>query len=179
MVLSALAHMVTASAKCQEVSIVNSVHGRLLVAFGCLILISMTSAAQSPNLSDKCRSERFYTSSLYDAPTKQNIYFVPSSGFIADRTFIAVSVANGPSAPAKELASWLMIAEECPLQLTVAGKNESKTVRVIKDALVYIGKVELHALDFTFVGSQSAASSVEKLVTATGGTFHTRLKLDQ
>jgi hypothetical protein len=106
------------------------------------------------------------------------VFFVKSSGFIADHTFLAISAANGPSEPAKELASWLTIAEECPLQLTVAGKSEPKTLRVIKDAFELIGKVELRSLDLTFVGSASAAVHVEKWVTAVGGTFHTRTGLD-
>jgi hypothetical protein len=33
-------------------------------------------------------------------------------------------------------------------------------------------------LDFTFVGSTNAASTVEKLVNTVGATFHTRPKLD-
>jgi hypothetical protein len=90
---------------------------------------------------------------------------------------MAASVTNGPSAPAKELASWLRIAEKCPLQLTVAGKSEAK-IRVIKDAFELIGQNNLHALHFTFVGSASAASTIEKLVTTVGGTFHARPKLD-
>jgi hypothetical protein len=151
---------------------------RQFLALGGLLILCVTSAAQARDPSVDCKAERFDTRSLYDWPSKQNIFFVKSSGFIADRTFMAVSVANGPSAPAKELASWLTIARECPLQLTVAGKSEPKTLRVIKDAFELIGKVDLRALDFTFVGSAPAASNVEKLVNAVGGTFHMRPKLD-
>lgn len=149
-----------------------------VIAIVCLFAMCVTAAAQAGDPSIDCKAERFNTSSLYDWPTKQNVFFVESSGFIADHTFMAISVANGPSGPAKALASWLTIAEQCPLQLTVAGKSEPKTLRVIKDAFELIGKVDLRDLDFTFVGSAPAASNVEKLVNAVGGTFHARLKLD-
>jgi hypothetical protein len=107
------------------------------------------------------------------------VFFVPSSGFIADRTFMAQSLMNGPSKLANELASWMTIAAECPLQLTVAGKNETKTLRVIKDAFDLVGNRDLRALDFTLVGSSNAAIRVEKWVRAVGGTFHSRPKLDE
>jgi hypothetical protein len=151
---------------------------RQFLVLGGLLSLCVTCAAQARDPSVDCKAERFDTRSLYDWPSKQNIFFVKSSGFIADRTFMAVSAANGPSVPAKELASWLTIAKECPLQLTVAGKSEPKTLRVIKDAFELIGKVDLRDLDFTFVGSAPAASNVEKLVNAVGGTFHARSKLD-
>jgi hypothetical protein len=99
---------------------------RQILAISCLLPLCITAVAQSLNPSVDCKAERFDTSSLYDWSTKQNVFFIKSSGFIADRTFMAVSVTNGPSAPAKELASWLTIAEACPLQLTVAGKSESE-----------------------------------------------------
>jgi|SRR5580704_5228322 hypothetical protein len=145
----------------------------------CLSLVSATTIAQFSNSTTSCKSQRFDTSSLYDAPTKQNVFFVPSSGFIADRTFMAQSLMNGPSKLANELASWMTIAAECPLQLTVAGKNETKTLRVIKDAFDLVGNRDLRALDFTLVGSSNAAIRVEKWVRAVGGTFHSRPKLDE
>jgi hypothetical protein len=150
-----------------------------LLAGICLSLVSATTSSQSSNSPTNCKSQRFDTSSLYDAPTKQNVFFVPSSGFIADRTFIAQSLMNGPSKLASELASWMTIAAECPLQLTVAGKNETKTLRVIKDAFDLVGNRDLRALDFTLVGSSSVAVRVEKWVRAVGGTFHSRPKLDE
>jgi hypothetical protein len=153
-------------------------NARQVLVVGVLLALSITAAAQTSDLSVECKAELADTKSLYDWPSKQNVFFVQSSGFIADRTFMAVSAAKGPSAPAKALASWLTIAMNCPLQLTVAGKNEPKTLRVIKDAFGFIGKADLRNLDFTFVGTAPAATNVEKLVNAVGGTFHTRPKLD-
>lgn len=141
-------------------------------------LAGMTTIAQPSNPSPNCTADRVDTRSLYDAATKQNVFYVPSSGFIADRTFMAASAMNGPSRSAKELAWWMTIAADCPLQLTVAGKNEAKTLRVIQDAFDLIGDRDLHGLDFTLVGSTSAAARVEKRVRAVGGTFHTRPRLD-
>jgi hypothetical protein len=92
---------------------------------------------------------------------------------------MAQSLMNGPSKLANELASWMTIAAECPLQLTVAGKNETKTLRVIKDAFDLVGNRDLRALDFTLVGSSNAAIRVEKWVRAVGGTFHSRPELDE
>ena len=154
-------------------------HQRRIAVFVFMSLVGMSTIAQPSNPSTNCTVDRVDTSSLYDAPTKQNVFYFPSSGFIADRTFVAASAMNGPSRSAKELAGWMTIATDCPLQLTVAGKNEAKTLRVIKDAFDLIGDRDLHGLDFTLVGSTGAAARVEKLVRAVGGTFHTRPKLDQ
>ena len=135
---------------------------RRVLAIGSLLALCITAAPKAGDLTVDCDAALADTSSLYDWPTKQNIFFVKSSGFIADRTFMAASVINGPSAPAKALASWLTIAEKCPLQLTVAGESEPKTLRVIKDAFELMGHVDLHDLDFTFVGSAAAALNLEK-----------------
>lgn len=127
-------------------------HQRRITAFVLMSLVGMTTIAQPTNSSTNCTADGVDTSSLYDAPTKQNVFFIPSSSFIADRTFMAMSAMNGPSSSAKVLAWWMTIAADCPLQLTVAGKNESKTLRVIKDAFDLIGDRDLHGLDFTLVG---------------------------
>jgi hypothetical protein len=63
-------------------------------------------------------------------------------------------------------------------QITLAGGNETKTLRVIKDAFDSAGAVDLTLLNFTFVGSPKGAARVEKWVTAVHGTFHSRLRLD-
>ena len=78
----------------------------------------------------------------------------------------------------EQLAFLILQARDRPYQITVAGGNEPKTLRVIKDAFDSAGPVDLPYLKFTFVGSSKAAARVEKWVTAVHGTFHTRLKLD-
>ena len=78
----------------------------------------------------------------------------------------------------EHLALILLQARDRPTQITVAGGNEIKTLRVVKDAFDSAGPVDLTLLDFTFVGSPKGAAHVEKLVKAVHGTFHTRPSLD-
>jgi hypothetical protein len=63
----------------------------------------------------------------------ERVFFVPSSGWLADHTFIAASKSGGPSAMARQLASAISTAEREPFQVTVAGKSEPKTVQVAYD----------------------------------------------
>lgn len=118
------------------------------------------------------------TSSPAGTNKDENVLYIRSSGLIADSTFIAASLNGGGSAMSEQLALLLLQARDHSYQITVAGGNESKTLRVIKDAFDSAGAVDFHFLDFTFVGSRKAAARVEKRVTAVHGTFHTRLKLD-
>jgi hypothetical protein len=106
------------------------------------------------------------------------LFFVPSSGWIADRTFIAASKINGPSATARQLATALASAERGPVQLTVTGKSEPKTIQVIKDAFEAFQEGDLSNLDFTFIGSSKASAEVAKLVAASKCKYHSRSTLD-
>lgn len=112
------------------------------------------------------------------ASKAETVFYIRSSGLIADSTFIAASLNSGGSAISEQLALLLLQARDRSTQITVAGGNEPKTLRVIKDAFDSAGSVDLHFLDFTFVGSAKGAARVEKIVSAVNGTFHTRLKLD-
>lgn len=108
----------------------------------------------------------------------EGLFYIRSSGLIADSTFIAASLNGGGSATSEQLALLLLQARDRPTQVTVAGGNEAKTLRVIKDAFDSAGQVDLSLLNFTFVGSAKAAARVEKWVAAVHGVFHTRLKID-
>jgi hypothetical protein len=108
----------------------------------------------------------------------EDLFYIRSSGLIADSTFIAASLNGGGSAMSEQLALLLLQARDRSTQITVAGGNEAKTLRVIKDAFDSAGNVDLSLLNFTFVGSAKAAARVEKWVIAVHGAFHTRLKLD-
>jgi hypothetical protein len=112
------------------------------------------------------------------ASKDETVFYIRSSGLIADSTFIALSLNSGGSAMSEQLALILLNARDHSTQITVAGGNEQKTLRVIKDAFDSAGPVELTLLNFTFVGSPKVAARVEKWVTAVHGTFHTRPKLD-
>lgn len=113
-------------------------------------------------------------------PTNKDeaLFYIRSSGLIADSTFIAASLNGGGSALSEQLALLLLQARDRPTQVTVAGGNEAKTLRVIKDAFDSAGAVDLSLLNFTFVGSAKAAARVEKWVTAVHGSFRTRLNID-
>jgi hypothetical protein len=143
------------------------------------LLIAMTVAAQStPPTSDPSPGTPAERASPPSAANKETVFFIPSSGFIADHTFIVYSLTQGGSAMSKQLANLLSQAAQHPYQITVAGQNEAKTLNVVKSAFDILGDLELHDLDFTFVGSPKAAAHVKKLVKAVGGTYHTRLTLD-
>jgi hypothetical protein len=111
------------------------------------------------------------------ATQEETVFFIPSSGLIADSTFIAASLSGGGSAMSEQLALLILQARDRATQITVTGANETKTLRVIRDSFESVGLVDLSLLDFTFIGSPKAAAHVEKIVKAVHGTFHTRLNL--
>ena len=115
---------------------------------------------------------------MTSASKDESLFYIRSSGLIADSTFIAASLNSGGSAVSERLALILLQARDHTTQITVAGGNETKTLRVIKDAFDSAGSVDLTLLNFTFIGSPKAAARVEKWVTAVHGTFHTRVRLD-
>ena len=135
----------------------------------CLIFLGVSTMAESPTPT---------TTPPTGTPKEETVFYIRSSGLIADTTFIAASLNEGGSAMSAHLAFLILQARDQATQITVAGGNETKTLRVIKDAFQSAGSVDLTLLDFTFIGSPKAAAHVEKLVTAVHGTFHTRLKLD-
>jgi hypothetical protein len=106
------------------------------------------------------------------------LFFVPSSGWIADHTFIAASKLDGPSATARQLATVLASAERGPVQLIVTGKSEPKTIQVIRDAFQLFPEADLSNLDFTFIGSSKASAEVEKFVAASRCKYHHRPTLN-
>ena len=118
------------------------------------------------------------TRPVTSASKDESLFYIRSSGLIADSTFIAASLNSGGSAVSERLALILLQARDHTTPITVAGGNEAKTLRVIKDAFDSAGSVDLTLLNFTFIGSPKAAARVEKWVTAVHGTFHTRVRLD-
>jgi len=111
------------------------------------------------------------------ANTGELVFFVPSSGWVADRTFITLSKSAGYSALSRKLAEGLAAADSVPVRVTVTGKSEAKTVQVINDAFRSIATKQLRFLDFTFVGTAKASEGIANLVAAVGGAYHTRTTL--
>ena len=144
----------------------------------CLALFHISATAQSAASTNLPAAITDSTSPPTDSNKGENVFYIRSSGLIADSTFIAASLNGGGSAMSERLALLLLQARDHSTQITVAGGNEQKTLRVVKDAFDSAGAVDLTLLNFTFVGSAKAAARVEKWVTAVHGTFRTRLKLD-
>jgi hypothetical protein len=119
-----------------------------------------------------------YTHPPISSSKDETVFYIRSSGLIADSTFIALSVNGGGSAMSEQLALILLQARDHATQITVAGSNESKALRVIKDALDSAGPVDPSLLNFTFFGSPKAAVRVGKWVTAVHGAIHTRPTLN-
>jgi hypothetical protein len=145
----------------------------------CLLFVGISTMAQTPAPSiNSPAAIADDTSPPSGASKGEQVFYVRSSGLIADSTFIAASLNGGGSAMSEHLAFLILQARDHSFRITVAGGNEPKTLRVIKDAFDSAGATELPLLDFTFVGSPKAAARVEKLVKEVHGTFHSRLKLD-
>lgn len=142
----------------------------------CLALFHISATAQSAASTNLPVADS--TGPPTDSNKGENVFYIRSSGLIADSTFIAASLNGGGSAMSERLALLLLQARDHSTQITVAGGNEQKTLRVVKDAFDSAGAVDLTLLNFTLVGSAKAAARVEKWVKAVHGTFHTRLKLD-
>jgi hypothetical protein len=141
----------------------------------CLIFFGTSATAQTPAPSSNPATAIGDDATPPNGATHdEQVFYVRSSGLIADSSFIAASLNGGGSAMSEHLAFLILQARDHATQITVAGGNEQKTLRVIKDALDSAGAVDLQGLDFTFVGSPKAAARVEKLVKAVHGTFHTR-----
>lgn len=145
----------------------------------CLIFFSVSGGAQTPVPgTDPPAAIPGHTNPPTGASKAENVFYVRSQGLIADSTFIAASLNGGGSAMSEQLALLLLQSRDRSIQITVAGGNETKTMRVIKDAFDSAGAVDMTLLDFTFVGSPKAGARVEKLVKAVHATFHTRPALD-
>jgi hypothetical protein len=142
-----------------------------------LLLLGISAMAQTPS-STPPTSITEDTSPPAGASRRETVFYIRSQGLIADSTFIAASLNSGGSAMSEQLAFLILQARDHATQITVAGGNETKTLRVIKDAFDSAGPVDLHFLDFTFVGSPKAAARAEKWATSVNATFHTRSKLD-
>jgi hypothetical protein len=141
----------------------------------CLSFCAMAAAAQSPApATNPPQAIAADTRAPNDTRQDENVFYIRSSGLIADSTFIAASLNSGGSGVSEKLALLILEAQDHPYRITVAGGNELKTMRVIKDAFDSAGLTQLTFLDFTFIGSPKAAARVEKLVAAVHGTFHTR-----
>ena len=146
--------------------------------FAACLFPGISAMAQSPATSPNPPTAIADDTPPTGASKGEQVFYVRSLSIIADSTFIAASLNGGGSAMSEQLAFLILQARDHSYQITVAGGNEPKTLRVIKDAFDSAGPVDLTLLNFTFVGSPKAAARVEKLVKAVHGTFRTRQTLN-
>jgi len=90
-----------------------------------------------------------------------NFFYVPSSGAIADQTFIAMSKTKGPSGIAKQLGKGISHSDTESLVVAVSGPSSDKTVQVIQDAIRSTGKKSLPKLKLIFVGNDDGAKTLD------------------
>ena len=100
-----------------------------------------------------------------------HFFYIPSSGGMADSTFIAMSKSSGPSAMVKQLVSELVKGTNSNYKLAVSGPSSVKTYQVIKDAFVLLNEKKLNHLDFMYVGAESNKEEIKSLVESAGATF--------
>ncbi|MBX3695845.1 MAG: hypothetical protein KF790_11810 [Steroidobacteraceae bacterium] len=97
------------------------------------------------------------------------LFYVPSSGIIADETCIVTSKTKDSSRVATQLAKIIVAGSTTDTTIAVSGSSERKTVQVVADALTIIGKKQLPILRIIYVGTVPAARELEPKVVAVGG----------
>ncbi len=100
-----------------------------------------------------------------------DVLHVPSSGGIADTTFISLSKGS-PSGMSQQLAETLGRATDVDVSIVIGGPNSAKTRVVVEGALQLLDGRDLRHLNLMFVGLANDVSAVEKLVNASGGEFY-------
>jgi len=100
-----------------------------------------------------------------------NFFYVPSSGTIADLTFITTSKTKGPSTIAKQLGKGIGHSDTEPLLVAVSGPSSEKTVQVIQDAIKSTGKKSLPKLTLIFVGNDDGAKTLDADLKAVDAAF--------
>src|SRR5580698_1603998 len=94
----------------------------------CLALFHTSATAQSAASTSLPAAITDSTSPPTDSNKGENVFYIRSSGLIADSTFIAASLNGGGSAMSERLALLLLQARDHSTQITVAGGNEQKTL---------------------------------------------------
>src|SRR5580698_5135518 len=94
----------------------------------CLALFHTSATAQSAASTSLPAAITDSTSPPTDSNKGENVFYIRSSGLIA------ASLNGGGSAMSERLALLLLQARDHSTQITVAGGNEQKTLRVVKYA---------------------------------------------
>lgn len=102
--------------------------------------------------------------------TNPGVYWVPSSGFMADATFVGMSKA-APSRMAQHLASLLREAGDRGETVVVAGPGSLKAGQVCADAL-RLQPRPLPKLTLVFIGSAKDGAAVSQASAKVRCRFH-------
>ncbi len=100
-----------------------------------------------------------------------DIFYVPSSGGIADATFVSLSKGS-PSGMSQQLAETLGQATDKDVSIVVGGPNSAKTRVVVEGALQVLSGQDLTHLKLMFVGLADDVTAVNELVNSSGGEFY-------
>ncbi len=98
------------------------------------------------------------------------IFWIPSSGSLADATFNTVSKANG-STTSLNLAKLMGKGAFKPMYIAISGPNSAKVRRVIKDAFEE-QTTKLGRLTLLYIGEPQDLEGIEKQATELGVRFH-------
>lgn len=99
------------------------------------------------------------------------VFYVPSSGALADATFVSMSKSSGPSAMAKQLAKIINNHQDAALNLCVGGPNADKSAQVTRDALRLVLAGHGPQLHLLYVGDAKHVPKIKDLVHALNGKF--------
>jgi hypothetical protein len=97
---------------------------------------------------------------------------VQSAGDVADKAFINVSRATGPSNLARELGAKLApAARGARVRLLVTGPVGAKNVQVVSDALEVAVERPLGGLELLYLGEPADGEQVRRLIQEAGGRY--------
>ena len=98
------------------------------------------------------------------------VFYIASSGGIADSTFIALSKSE-PSGDGKQLAQLIQSSVSSPVNVVVVGPNSAKTSIVIKNAADLSKGGQFPNFHLVFVGDETDSAELQGLITALGAKF--------
>lgn len=99
-----------------------------------------------------------------------SVFMVPSSGTVADETFISASKLE-PSEMSKQLSQLFATSETQEVKIVVGGPNSTKTTAVVVGAATLLEGKSFEHLSVLFVGEASDARLVREAIEGIGGTF--------
>lgn len=143
------------------------------IATTVMLIVLVTGCGKSSKLSDS-ELRDYIQSEAQKALTGEQyaVIWIPSRSAMADFTFIAISKINGPSLMAKKIGELLPDAKKKNLALIIGGRNYSKNIQVINDALDLNSKANLKNMKLVFAGNAAQQKDVKKKAESHGIDFY-------